>query len=367
MRNELTRAPRHSRIARSIAAGVLLAGERWRKELRSTAIAGAVVSILVSLGLASVASAATPISLIVPQGTAFSYLGHSCGGIQEQAYATGWDASGYPTGVVYLSTRCGGSGRGGGYHTTTYAASIAVTWDFGGNVRSTAAITGTTTTNPTFSATDANGDQLYNSSAHAYLVVPPPGMPKVVGAVQVGDQFQVSWMTPLANPRVITASTITATAVNSSAPALTATVSGAATTGLIGPLWPATSYQITVVILDAGGSSAPSSVFLASSQSASIPPSAPSGVAAHWTAPGDPGDMLVASWAAAAPGNSPIDEYKITIVGSDGGGTFTQTVSGSTLTASFSVSDNPDWAITVQAHNAAGWGPASTRIVLGGA
>ena len=77
--------------------------------------------------------------------------------------------------------------------------------------------------------------------------------------------------------------------------------------------------------------------------------------------------MLVATWAAAAPGNSPIDQYKITIVGSDGGGTFTQTVSGSTLTVSFSVSDNPDWAITVQAHNAVGWGPASTRIVLGGA
>jgi hypothetical protein len=80
-----------------------------------------------------------------------------------------------------------------------------------------------------------------------------------------------------------------------------------------------------------------------------------------------PGDMLVVTWAAAVPGDSPIDQYRITINGSDGGGTFTRTVSGATLTASFSVSDNPDWAITVQAHNAAGWGPSSTRIVLGGA
>ena len=335
--------------------------------MKHTAFAGVVVPVLASLGLAPAASAATPLSLIVPQGTAFSYLGRSCGGIQEQAYATGWDASGYPTGDVHLSTRCGGSGRGGGYHTTTYSAWVAVTWDFGGGVRTTAALTGAPAVNPTFSTTDANGDQLYNSSAHAYLVVPPPGTPTVVGAVQVGDQFQVSWTTPLANPLAMTSSTITATPVNSSAPTLTATVSGSATTGLIGPLQPSTSYQITVVTTDAGGSSAPSSAYPAASHAASTLPSASTSVAAVWSAPGMPGDMLLATWAAAAPGDSPIDQYTITITGSDGGGTFTQTVSGATLAASFSVSDSPDWTITVQAHNAVGWGPASTPIVLGGA
>ena len=330
-------------------------------------VARVVVSALVLMGLASVASAATPVSLLVPQGTAFSYLGHSCGGIQEQAYATGWDTSGYPTGDVYLSTRCGGSGRGGGYHVTTYSAWIDVTWDFGGGVRSTAALGGAPTVNPTFSTTDANGDQLYNASAHTYLVVPPPGTPTVVGAVQVGDQFQVSWTTPLANPLVITSSTITATPVNSAAPTLIATVSGAATRGLIGPLQPSTSYQITVVNTDAGGSSLPSSAYPAASRAASTPPSAPTSVAAHWTAPGMPGDMLVATWAAAAPGDSPIDQYRITIAGSDGGGIARQSVSGATLTASFAVSDIPDWTITVRAHNAAGWGRSSPPIVLGGA
>jgi hypothetical protein len=331
------------------------------------AFARVVVSALVFLSLASAASAATPVSLIVSQGTAFSYLGHWCGGIQEKAYATGWDASGYPTGEVYLSTRCGGSGRGGGYHVTTYSARIATTWDFGGTVRSTAALTGAPAVNPTFSTTDANGDQLYNASTHAYLVVQPPGTPAVVRAVQVGDQFQVTWATPLANPLVITSSTLTATPASSSAPALTATVSGSGTTGLIGPLQPLTRYQITVVNTDAGGSSAPSSPHSATSHAASTPPLAPTGVAAHWTAPGLPGDMLVATWAAAVPGDSPIHQYRITITGSDGGGTFTQTVSGTTLTASFSVSDIPDWAITVQAHNAAGWSPSSTKIILGGA
>ena len=58
------------------------------------------------------AASGTPTSLLVPQSIAFSVLGHSCGGIQEQALATGFDAtSGYPTGDVYVQTRCGGSGR----------------------------------------------------------------------------------------------------------------------------------------------------------------------------------------------------------------------------------------------------------------
>jgi hypothetical protein len=166
---------------------------------------------------------------------------------------------------------------------------------------------------------------------------------------------------------VITSSTITATPVNSALPTLTATVSGAATRGLIGPLQPATRYQITVVNTDAGGSSEPSSAYSAMSRAASTPPSAPTGVTAHWTSPGAPGDMLVVTWVAARPGDSPIDQYRITIAGSDGGGIVTQSVSGATLTASFAVSDIPDWTITVRAHNAAGWGPSSRPIVLGGA
>ena len=77
--------------------------------------------------------------LLLSQSTAFAILGHSCGGIQEKAYATGFDSvSGLPTGDVYIQTRCGGSGRGGGYHTTTYSAWVGATWDFSGNVVSSA-------------------------------------------------------------------------------------------------------------------------------------------------------------------------------------------------------------------------------------
>ena len=79
-------------------------------------IPAALVCVLILLAVGASTAGAATVPLLLPQSTAFSVLGHSCGGIQEQGYATGFDAtSGYPTGDVYLSTRCGRSGRGGGY------------------------------------------------------------------------------------------------------------------------------------------------------------------------------------------------------------------------------------------------------------
>ena len=130
------------------------------------------------LGVSSLPASASPISLVLPQSTAFSYLGHSCGGIQEKAFATGFDAtSGYPTGDVYLSTRCGGSGRGGGYHVTTYSAWVGVTWDFTGAVVTSAALSSAPSVNPTFSALDANGNEIYNQSNSAFLSLNPSFVP----------------------------------------------------------------------------------------------------------------------------------------------------------------------------------------------
>ncbi len=77
-------------------------------------------------------------------------------------------------------------------------------------------------------------------------------------------------------------------------------------------------------------------------------------------------DTLIATWQAADPGNSPIDQYLITITGSDGAGMFTQSVSGTTLTASFTVDFVPNWSVSVQAHNAVGWGLSSSVFTLGG-
>jgi hypothetical protein len=138
--------------------------------------AGAVFLGLV--GISSLPASASPISLVLPQSTAFSYLGHSCGGIQEKAYATGFDATnGYPTGDVYLSTSCGGSGRGGGYHVTTYVAWAGVTWDFTGAVVTSAALSSAPSVNPTFSAFDANGNEIYNQSNSALLSLSPTFVP----------------------------------------------------------------------------------------------------------------------------------------------------------------------------------------------
>jgi IPT/TIG domain len=125
---------------------------------------GAAASALALVGLATTAGAAAPTSLLVSQATAFSYLGHSCGGVQEQAFSTGFETSdGYPVGDVYLQTRCGGSGRGGGYHSTTYSAWVGVTWDFTGAVVSSAVLpSAPTNLDPTFAALDAHGNEVSN-------------------------------------------------------------------------------------------------------------------------------------------------------------------------------------------------------------
>jgi hypothetical protein len=308
-----------------------------------------------------------PANLLLPQSMAFAILGHSCGGIKEQAYVTGFDlTSGYPTGDVHLSTTCSTGGRGS--PPATFTAWAAVTWDFAGNAVSATTLSNAATVDPAFTATDVYGDIIYNAGAAAYLVVPLPAAPTGVTAFQLGDQFQVSWMPNGVNPAAVASTALTATPVNSTASVLTITVAGSATNGVISSLQPQTTYQITVVETTIGGSSPASTPISVTTSPASIPPSAPTGVTASWANldPTGATDTLVATWQAADPGNSPIDNYLVTITGSDGAGTFTQTVSGTTLTASFTVDYIPNWSVTVQAHNAFGWGPSSTVFRLGG-
>jgi len=333
---------------------------------RKTA-AGALGAALTLCGVVVSAALAAPTHLLLPQSTAFAILGHSCGGIQERVYATGFDpTSGQPVGDVYIQTRCGGSGRGGGYHTTTYSAWVGVVWDFAGNVVASAKLGSAPTVDPTLSATDAYGDTVYNASGAAYLTVPAPAAPTGVTAVQSGDQFHVSWTPSGADPIAITSSTLTAAPVSSAAAILTASVAGSATSGLIGPLEPQTTYQITVVNATSGGAGPASTPISVMTSAASTVPSAPTGVTALWAGAGATTATLIARWNAAVPGDSPVDEYEVLIIGSDGGGTFTQTVSGASLTASFTVDDIPDWRVVVRAHNAAGWGPWSAGFRLGG-
>lgn len=92
--------------------------------VRRLLIAAAAATALFTAAAADASAAAMPLAM--SQGAAFAVLGHWCGGIQEKVYETGFAADGYPQGNVYMSTRCGGSGRGGGGHVTTYTATATV-------------------------------------------------------------------------------------------------------------------------------------------------------------------------------------------------------------------------------------------------
>src|SRR5271165_6266490 len=88
---------------------------------------------MLAVGGGPAAAAPATISLVVPQGTAFSILKYDCGGIKELAYVTGYDntidaSAGYPTGYVYLTTTCS-AGKGTDF---TVDAWTTNTWDLTG-------------------------------------------------------------------------------------------------------------------------------------------------------------------------------------------------------------------------------------------
>jgi len=205
------------------------------------------------VGFGGVAGAtSTPLALDLNQPQAFSILGHSCGGIQETVYANGFDpTSGFPAGVVDLKTSCGGSGRGGGYHTTTYTASADVTWDWTATVvSSTVPAVGAAI--PGFSATDANGNQVYDSGSSAFLLLAPGFTPAPrVTAISV-TQGPASGGTSV----VITGTGFTAaTAVGfGGVSASSFTVTGDTSITAVAPAAPAGPVDVTVT--SAGGTDA---------------------------------------------------------------------------------------------------------------
>lgn len=87
-------------------------------------------------------------------------LGASCGGVHIASYVTGFDTNGNIKGEVYAWTRCGGSGRGGGYHTTTYQSWHSITWDLLGNY--TLNSYDGVMPDPLFTAADQYGNMIFN-------------------------------------------------------------------------------------------------------------------------------------------------------------------------------------------------------------
>ncbi|MGO9320053.1 MAG: fibronectin type III domain-containing protein [Solirubrobacteraceae bacterium] len=112
----------------------------------------------------------------------------------------------------------------------------------------------------------------------------PPGAPTAVTAefspIEVGEEeepelrFLVSWTAAPETAGLITSSTVTATPVDSTAPVLTTTVSGSATSAVIAPLQRHTTYRITVTSSDDEGASQPSSPIEAYSEGTPPPPPA---------------------------------------------------------------------------------------------
>src|SRR5947209_7259443 len=119
-----------------------------------------------------------------------------------------------------------------------------------------------------------------------FLVVPAPGSAQSVSAVQSGDSALVSSTVSGANPEAITSSTRIVTPVNSVASIVTTTVTGPGESGLVGPLQPQTTYEITVVNSTIGGAGPSSESVTLTTQAASIAPSAPPGVKARWGSEG---------------------------------------------------------------------------------
>ncbi len=315
-------------------------------------LAGAVVA-LTSVAGAAPALADTSIQLLMDQNSAFAILGHSCGGIQEQVTAAGFDpATGLPQASVYISTTCGGSGKGGGGGHTTYAATEFETWNFDGSEVSIAA---TGTSSGVF--TDAHGDVLFDQGSQAYVDVFPVAAPTNVTESKAGGQYLVSWTPdPTAPADLISSSTITATPATGTSPVVTSTVTGPASSGLLGPLNPNTPYQVTVVNNDAGGASGASQPITITTGASKLKPGAPTGLAGVWTSPGNNPDPLVISWIAGIPGDSPIDKYQLLALAS-GGGSFSVTVGGTSLSDTIStLDDGLNWYILIRAHDAAGWG-----------
>lgn len=348
-----------------------------RRVMAATAALAAALSGLGPAGGTAVA-AGTPVALSLPQSTAFTILGASCGGIYEQVFATGFDpTSGQPTGAAYLQTRCGGSGRGGGGGSTTYSAWVRVTWAFTGTTTSAVAVPSAPTVDPAFSLANGEGDVVANTltavnvapasctvgnttycSYRAWLTVPLPAAPSGVAVTQVADSLSVSWAATAAD---VTTTSVTASPAGGGPP-LTASVPGAATTATLQGVAPATTYSVVVASSDVAGSGPGSAPVTIVTATATTRPGTPGGVKASW---GAGGKTLDARWSSAAPGNSPVDDYQVSLARHDPNGP-AQIINAATATsvALSGFANAFDWSVQVRAHDAAGWGSWSKAVVL---
>ena len=103
------------------------------------------------------------------------------------------------------------------------------------------------------------------------------------------------------NPAAITSSNLVAKDVNSAA-VVTSTVTGKVRKGLVGPLQPQTTYDITVDNTTIGGTGRTSTLVAFTTSAATVAPSAPTNLNAQWQVAdpsGTTGTTTIATWNAA--------------------------------------------------------------------
>ncbi|WP_233805446.1 hypothetical protein [Paraburkholderia sp. HP33-1] len=147
------------------------------------------------LGL--LASAVVQAQVALPLPSAYpTLLGVSCGGVHVASYVTGFDKNGYIRGEIYAWTRCGGSGRGGGYHSQAYQAWYTIVWDLHRNYKLLPY--DNLVPDREFTATDAHGNSILDTCsgttfgqpacvASAYIYYVPPTMTPISDTVPVNQ------------------------------------------------------------------------------------------------------------------------------------------------------------------------------------
>lgn len=165
-----------------------------------TSLAVLAATLVAALGIPAVASATTgPTQLILPTNLQFAYLGHWCGGIGMQTFATGFDpTTGYPTGDVFLTTTCSSGGRGS--HPDTFTAWVSASWYYTGSIVSSSLLSSTPTVDPALTAYDAYGNEVTNASNNAFVQLastfnPAPvvtGLSASIGPASGGTSVTIS-------------------------------------------------------------------------------------------------------------------------------------------------------------------------------